>query len=231
MDKELRLRRPLLGVAGNKPAWIDDQVLAALVVITVNSRAIPARRRYSVAHELGHWHHHRGQILFCGAGDIGNPARGPLDPETQADQFASDLLLPNFMFRPRIMKMKRPTLAFAREIAAEFDVSLTATLLKLADSDRFPIVLVCNNLQRRRWFHSAPMVPGWWFPTDDLDAECIAFEMLAGGSAEISYPRKIGAEAWFSFRGADRYEMHEQAFLLPNGEALTLLILPPDALE
>ena len=35
MDKELRLRRPLLGVAGNKPACIDDQVLAALVVDAV----------------------------------------------------------------------------------------------------------------------------------------------------------------------------------------------------
>src|SRR5215217_7316430 len=83
-------------------------------VITINSRAIPTRRRFSVAHEIGHWHHHRGKILFCGTDDIGNPAHGPLDPENQADQFASDLLLPDFMFRPRIMKMKRLVLSAAR---------------------------------------------------------------------------------------------------------------------
>jgi Zn-dependent peptidase ImmA (M78 family) len=176
-------------------------------IITVNSRAIPARRRFSLAHEIGHWHHHRGQILFCGTADIGNPARGPLDPENQADQFASDLLLPDFMFRPRIVKMKRLVLSAVREIAEEFNVSLTATLLKLAESNRFPIVIVCHNKQGRRWFRAATMVPGWWFPKDDLDAESIAFETLFGGAAEISYARKIGAEAWFEFRGVERYEI------------------------
>jgi Zn-dependent peptidase ImmA (M78 family) len=199
-------------------------------IITVNSRAIPTRRRFSLAHDIGHWHHHRGRILFCGAADIGNPAHSPLDPENQADQFASDLLLPEFMFRPRIMKMKRLVLSTVREIAEEFNVSLTATLLKLADSDRFPIVIVCHNKQRRRWFRRAPMVPGWWFPNDSLDAESIAFEMLFGGAAEISYARKIGAEAWFEFRGVDRYEIQEQSFLLPNDEVLTLLILPAEAM-
>jgi Zn-dependent peptidase ImmA (M78 family) len=200
-------------------------------IITVNSRAIPARQRFSLAHEIGHWHHHRGQILFCGMSDIGNPAHGPLDPENQADQFASDLLLPDFMFRPRIVKMKRLMLAAAREIAEEFNVSLTATLLKLAESDRHPIIIVCHNKQRRRWFRAATMVPGWWFPKEDLDAESIAFEMLFGGAAEISYARKIGAEAWFEFRGVQRFEIQEQSFLLPNDEVLTLLILPADALK
>jgi Zn-dependent peptidase ImmA (M78 family) len=199
-------------------------------IITVNSRAIPVRRRFSVAHEIGHWHHHRGRILFCGSADIGNAARGGLDPENQADQFASDLLLPDFMFRPRILTIKRLTLAAAREIATEFNVSLTATLLKLADSNRFPILIVCHDKQRRRWFRPAPMIPGWWFPKEDLDAESIAFEMLFGGAAEIPYARKIGAEAWFEFRGVQRYEIQEQSFLLPNDEVLTLLILPADAL-
>lgn len=195
-------------------------------IITVNSRSIPTRRRFSLAHELGHWHHHRGQLLFCDEGDIGNPTRGALDPESQADQFASDLLLPGFMVRSRIVKMKKLVLASVREIAEEFNVSLTATLLKLADSDQFPIMIVCHNRQRRRWFRAAPMIPGWWFPNDDLDAESIAFEMLFGGAPEISYAQKIGADAWFSFRGADRHEVREQSFLLPNDEVLTLLTLP-----
>lgn len=198
-------------------------------IITVNNRSIPTRRRFSLAHEIGHWHHHRGGILYCGAGEIGNPARSALDPETQADQFASDLLLPDFMFRPRIAKIKRLTLATVREIAAEFDVSLTATLLKLVESNCFPIIVVCHNKRGRQWFRAAPMLPGWWFPKEDLDAESIAFEMLFGGAAELSYAQKIGAEAWFEIRNVERYQIQEQSFLLPNDEVLTLLILPPDA--
>ncbi|WP_236858334.1 ImmA/IrrE family metallo-endopeptidase [Cereibacter sphaeroides] len=34
-------------------------------IITVNSRSPAARQRFSIAHELGHWHHHRGQCLMC----------------------------------------------------------------------------------------------------------------------------------------------------------------------
>ena len=66
-------------------------------IITVNSASIPERQRFSLGHEIGHWHHHRGRILFCGTSDIGNPAHRSLNPESQADQFASDLVLPNYM--------------------------------------------------------------------------------------------------------------------------------------
>ena len=199
-------------------------------IITVNSNSIPTRRRFSVAHEIGHWHHHRGRVLFCGARDIGNPAHGTLDPENQADQFASDLVLPDFLFKPRIVKLKRPTLAHFREIADEFRVSDTATLLKAVDSDQFPIVVVCHNKERRRWFRRAPMIPGWWFPREDLDHESFAFDVLFAGASESSYPQKVGADAWFDFRGVDRFEVQEQSFRLPNDEVLTLLILPDEAL-
>jgi Zn-dependent peptidase ImmA (M78 family) len=199
-------------------------------IITVNTNGTPERRRFSLAHEIGHWHHHRGRILVCIAGDIGNPAHSALDPESQADQFASDLILPNYMFRPRIVKMKRITLSAVREIKEEFNASLTATLLKLVEANRFPILVVCHNKAKRRWFKRADMLPGWWFPKDDLDPESIAFEMLFGGAAESRFPRKIDADAWFDFRNAERFEIQEQSFLLPNEEVLTLLILPDEAL-
>lgn len=199
-------------------------------IITVNRNAIPTRRRFSLAHEIGHWHHHRGRVLFCGARDIENPAHDALNPENQADQFASDIILPGFMFKPRIVKLKRPNLARIREIAGEFRVSNTATLLKTIDSDQFPIIAVCHNKKRRRWFRRAPMIPGWWYPGDELDHESFAFEMLFGCASESSYPQKVGADAWFEFRGVDRFEIQEQSFLLPNEEVLTLLILPEEAL-
>ena len=59
--------------------------------------ACPERRRFSLAHELGHWHHHRGRVLFCGKNDVCNFENDALNPERQADDFASDLILPTFM--------------------------------------------------------------------------------------------------------------------------------------
>ena len=34
-------------------------------IITVNQRSAPRRRRFSLAHEIGHWTHHRGVASFA----------------------------------------------------------------------------------------------------------------------------------------------------------------------
>jgi hypothetical protein len=89
-------------------------------VISVNRRSLLEWRRFSLAHELGHWHHHRGQVLFCANRDVGNFANDALNPGRQADSFTSDPILPNYLVDPRLRKMKRLTLAAARDLAGEF---------------------------------------------------------------------------------------------------------------
>ena len=37
------------------------------------------------------------------------------------------------------------------------------------------------------------------------------------------------ADAWFDFKGSDRFELAEQSFLLPSEEILTVLTLPDAA--
>lgn len=210
----------------------DGTIVGSLnrAVIAINSSSIPTRQRFSLAHELGHWHYHRGRTLFCGPSDIGNFAGGPLDPERQADAFASDLILPNYLVRPRIATFKKLSLNLVRELAEEFRASLTATLIKILNDNRFPILLVCHGKDRRRWFRRATMVPQWWFPREDLDVDTFAFEILHNGAAEDTFPRKNGAGAWFDFRNVDRYEIFEQSFPLPNEEVLTVLTIPEDGL-
>jgi Zn-dependent peptidase ImmA (M78 family) len=198
-------------------------------VISVNSLSMPERRRFSLAHEIGHWHYHRGRILFCGKGDVCNFENDALNPERQADEFASDLLLPSFMLEPRVRKMKKPTLAAARELAEEFDASLTATLFKMTILNRFPMVVVCHNKVRRRWYEAATMIQPWWRPVRQLDRQTFAADLLFKGGAEQSFPRKMPADAWFDFKGCDRFEVEEQSFLLPNEEILTVLKLPDAA--
>jgi Zn-dependent peptidase ImmA (M78 family) len=210
----------------------DATIVGSLkhAVIAVNSSTIITRRRFSLAHELGHWHHHRGRILFCAPSDIGSQTGGPLDPERQADTFASDLILPGYLVRPVIAKFRKLNLAYAREIVEEFRASLTATLIRILNENRFPMLLVCHGKDRRRWFKRANMVPQWWFPRDDLDPDTFAFEILHNRAAEDTFPRKNGAGAWFEFRHVDRYEIHEQSFPLPNNEVLTILTIPEDGL-
>jgi hypothetical protein len=199
-------------------------------IIAVDSRSRPERQRFSVGHELGHWHHHRGRILFCGKGEIDNPADDALNPERHANEFASDLILPSYLLRPRLQKLKRLTLARVREVAEEFKASTTATLLKFVKLNRYPLIVVCHDRNGRRWFQRSDMIPGWWFPSDPLDRATFAADMLFNGTAEEAWPRKTGADAWFGFRNCDRFEVDEQSFMLPGNEVLTILLIPEEGL-
>jgi Zn-dependent peptidase ImmA (M78 family) len=199
-------------------------------VITVNSRSSPERRRFSIEHELGHWHHHRGRLLFCGDKDVENPADDALNPERHANEFASDLILPLYLLKPRLRKIKRLTIAAIREIGEEYSASLTAILIKIVQSNQFPVLAVCHTPKRRRWFKRADMVPGWWFPLERLDRATFAADMLFNGAAEQAFPRKMGADSWFEFRNCDRFEIQEQSFMLPGPEVLTVLTIPADGL-
>ncbi len=194
-------------------------------VIAVNSLSMPERRRFSLGHELGHWRYHRGRCLVCASSDIGRfEASNPL--ERQADGFASDLLLPGYLVRSYFNKIKSLSLRAVRDIATEFKASLTATLIRLVDEDQFPIAIVCHGQGGRRWGKRSPSVEGWWKFRDDIDPESFAFELLYKGGDDQPHPRLIGADAWFDFRGADRYEIREQSYRVPNDEIITLLILP-----
>ena len=99
----------------------------------------------------------------------------------------------------------------------------------IIDLDHFPILAVCHDMERRRRFRRAPKILGWWYPRQDLDAGSFAFDMPFGEANESAIPRKIVADAWFELRGADRFEIQEQSFRLPNDEVLMLLTLPDGA--
>lgn len=44
-------------------------------------------------------------------------------------------------------------------------------------------------------------------------------------TARTAFPRKIGADAWFDRQGADRYEITEQSFRVPDEGVVTILRL------
>ena len=92
-------------------------------------------------------------------------------------------------------------------------------------------MIVRHGQAGRTWFSRPTHVRGYWFPRQDLDPESPAFELLFKGGKEDAFPRKIGADAWFEFRGADQLEVQEQSFALPNNEIMTLLVLPDAALQ
>jgi hypothetical protein len=183
-------------------------------IITVSETAHHLRRRFSIAHEIGHWVYHRGKALMCRASDIGEGREISRHREQVADSFASRLLMPDFML----------TFKQVEKVSAEFKVSLTATARRLVEDGGFPCLLIAYGRNGRKWFVRSPMVPDHWFPQKDADPESGAFEAVFAGKAS-AYPSKIGADAFFDRGGADRFEVLEESICIAPGDVLTLVTI------
>jgi Zn-dependent peptidase ImmA (M78 family) len=120
-------------------------------IITVNSEGQPGRKRFSAGHELGHWMRDRGQSSFGCSGKQIDSEWTDNNPETRANRFSSDLLLPKRLFVP-LAKNRPINLPTLHDLAATFQMSLTATALKLVDFGSYPAMLMFHQGGKRKSF-------------------------------------------------------------------------------
>jgi hypothetical protein len=155
-----------------------------------------------------------------------------MSPERVANNYAADLLMPRYLFGPVARVYPKLNFKTVGDIADVFHTSRQATAIRLVESGHSPALLVCHCSKGRKWFVGGLDVPSRWFPRSDLDADSFAFGILYGKKPDDPVPRKIGADAWFDRREAEKYLVHEQTIRTGADEIITLvLISDPDMLE
>lgn len=193
-------------------------------IISVRRSGNPQRKRFSICHELGHWHHHRGQTLYCTATDI-REREVVAAKEKVANSFASDLLLPPYIFLPIASDYRSLNVLAIQEIASVFDASWSATAMKVVRLGLAPMVIVCHGPSGKKWHMPAPGIPSCWQPRTDLDRSSPAFDMLYSGLREQRAPKRVGAHVWFGRRDAERFEVSEESLKVAADEVWTLITL------
>ena len=111
--------------------------------IFYNDKARPERQRFTLAHELGHFVLHREShaSFNCDKESIYTGADTLKLIEREADEFASNLLMPGDLLRQRITG-KRIDFYLLGELAKEFGVSLEAMCIRLIKFTEQRAVLV-----------------------------------------------------------------------------------------
>ena len=103
------------------PELTGDQALSGLLlpdrgeiwVDAGESREWPARRRFTIAHELGHWrlHRHGDEAVYCRSSVVDSDvvsARPALPaPEEEANAFAAAVLMPAQLIRDQYVACER----------------------------------------------------------------------------------------------------------------------------
>jgi Zn-dependent peptidase ImmA (M78 family) len=201
----------------------------AVVYVSLDTR--PHRKRFSTGHELGHWHHHRGQSFVCRSSDIGRPIdEKSKDAERQADAYSGDLILPPFMVGPRLDRMGEISLDSIADLASAFNASVTAAAIRSIRMTKQPLILVAHNLFGRNWQWPS-ITAGQIRVRDDVDSRSSAFISMVGGN-KAAHPRKEPANYWFDRRHVEQFDIKVQSFRTVEGEVLSLLrVLDPKMID
>ncbi len=185
-------------------------------IITVDDRASRVRQRFSVAHELGHWHHHRGQRLICHDASWNAQAD---TCEREADHYAANLLMPCFMLVPWVAEAPM-SFELVNGVARRFQVSRLAAALRLADVHTGRFALIVDEPDGRRWFRrSAALAKGWRLRLD--------VPMDQGGEP-ISQPKQwsVPAQRHFLGRNLSGIRLRCETAHAASGQRLTLITAP-----
>ena len=192
-------------------------------IISIDQNRGHRRKRFSIAHELGHWHYHRCKKLQCRVEEY-QPKHKQL-AERKANGYAASLLMPHYLVKPRARDHKKLTFSVIEQFSTEFNTSLSAIAIRLVEADIWPCMLICHTRQGRKWFTQAPMFHNRWFPQEELDSQSSAFDAVFGQFEGDRFPQIIGADAWFDRTEARQYEVFEQAKRTGDNEALVLLTI------
>jgi Zn-dependent peptidase ImmA (M78 family) len=179
-------------------AWLVRKGKSGIIRVSDSIRE-PGRRRFGIAHEMGHWSLHEkiSQLLACTSEDMISQYKSSA-PELEANYFAAELLMPRHLFS-RCVANVPPTSALVNDLAAKFRTTRTATAIRIADvsSDYFAVIA------------SKDGVIQWWQATEALREKIwidvggpvprysVAAQFFRGETLPTN-PEKVELDGWIS---------------------------------
>jgi len=215
-------------ISGFEGALFSDDHQKKWILIYNNELKSLGRIRFTQAHELGHYILHRtlSESFQCNSDSVlGWP--GSESIETEADEFASYLLMPIDDFREQTNeKIDLNVLTYC---ADRYGVSLTAAVLKWVKftDQKAVLILSKSGFMEWAWSSTSAFSAGAFFKTKNVLSEIP--EGVIASNSTITHEmngQNVSAINWF--RHADKgSSLKEMKISMEQHErVLTLLVLP-----
>lgn len=196
--------------------------------ILVNATSPPRRRRFTIAHELGHflnvWHVSTSPTGFgCSRDDLRASLRGRYDrerdrhlrQEAEANMFAIELLAPGHRLRPFLAGV--PDLAKVLALSDEFDISREAGVRRYVECHRDTLAVVFSRGNCVVYYDAGNRFPRLALRKDSPLPD------LPTSRAGVHLSDTEEAEPTEWLLGSGRYELTAQTLHQQDGWAMTLL--------
>jgi len=187
-------------------AWVVMDGNRGIITVSTGVRDA-CRRRFSIAHELGHFELHKllSSVSVCLAEDIEGSSRrgaaGASPLELEANEFASCLLMPERWFVPDCQGHP-PSLDLVESLADKYTTSLTATARRYVELCDEAVAVVYSRDGLVRWFQGSPdFMDSRLFidPKVRLDGQTFAGGHFNGVLLPEA-PRLVLAESWLRLK-------------------------------
>lgn len=180
-------------------------------IIRVNG-TIPqiGRRRFAIAHELGHMEmkHYPGAPTECGEIQFILWYKSQNTNEVEANVFAAELLMPEVMFRAKLERTL-PSMELIEQLADEFQTTLTATAIRYIDLCEEQCALVFSTAGRVMWTRRSRDFRAWIEIGDRLSDRTLAVDFF-NRRALSERMETIRRDAWIE-SASQRATIREQA--------------------
>lgn len=204
-------------------------VLGSKGLITVKNNILElGKKRFIIAHELGHFELHRTKIptISCSNMDFHEwHARKPF--EVEANYFAAELLMPEHIFKGKT-DGKALSKSLIELLSREFQTSLTATSIRFVTL-RTEYALVCSEKLAIKWFVVGEEFPYKLNVLGKLHPSSIAYDFFKGDGLPNKFLR-VTEDAWiddYKFNTNDK--VMEMAIALPSyNQVLSFIYVDSD---
>lgn len=198
---------------------------AGIIRIRADIREVE-RRRFIVAHELGHCILHKtGSVTACAERDLFRYEDG--NREAEANWFASELLMPARLFG-RHCDVPEPNFAALKSIASLCRTTLTATSIRFVQLTPERCALAWSEAGKVKWCVRSPDFPGWVERQRVLGRFSHAADVFAGKPVPEGF-QPVPQAAWLDRRVLDGRDLMEETLSFGRlGAALSMLWLPQE---
>jgi Zn-dependent peptidase ImmA (M78 family) len=166
-------------------------------IISLNSKINNQKRNnFTIAHEIGHFILHKNLAFFSDTHKTLSEWHRKGPQETQANEFASELLMPSDSFSSKVHG-KKLNIALMEEVSSYFNVSRLAAFLKYIPLGSYPVMIIFMESSMVKWKRFSDDFPFQFLPLNSpVPAYTVAGDYFHHGNLELE-PEKIDAIEWF----------------------------------
>lgn len=181
------------------------------------------RRRFTLAHEIGHYLIDRATQFDCTHNDLCYHSKKII--EKRANRFAAELLMPEGIFREEI-KFSEDAYTTINTATALYNVTLTAAAFRYAEIGDKPIAVICSKEGMITWMkESEGFRYGYTKRDRKVSAKTDAGLIYRGTKTGYYTPSTTKASEWFEYaKGRNDCELNEQSISMPNYKSVLTLL-------